>query len=123
MYENPYPWPVWRDNIENALLLELLQPFSSVKNLYLSKSFASRVMPALQELVEGRTTEVLPILQNIFLEEPQTSETVQACIQQFVAVRQVTSHPIAVSHWDNSKDVMNDMIRYKDARLFSDLIF
>ena len=123
IYENRHPRLIWRDDPENVLLLELLQPFSSVKNLYLSENFASHVMPALQELVEGRTTEVLPILQNIFLEEPQPRGAVQACIQQFVAVRQVTSHPIAVSRWDNSKDVLNDMIRYKDTRLYSRLIY
>jgi hypothetical protein len=101
VYELPNSQPIWQDNIENALWLELLHPFTTVKNLYLSKKFALRIMPALQELVRGRTTEVLPTLQNIFLEEPQTSETIQAAIQQFVATRQATGHPIAVSRWDS----------------------
>jgi hypothetical protein len=103
VYELPDSQPVWQDNIENALWLELLQPFTAVKNLYLSEKIASRIMPALQELTRGRSTEVLPTLQNIFLEEPQPSGTVQACIQQFIATRQATGHPIAVSHWGNSK--------------------
>jgi hypothetical protein len=111
IYENPYWPPVWQDNIENSLWLELLQPFTGVKNLYLSEKFASRIIPALQELTRGRTIEVLPTLQNIFLEleELQPSGTVQGGIQQFVSTRQVTSHPIAVSRWDNSKE---DMARY-----------
>ena len=103
VYELPDSQPVWQDNIENALWLELLQPFTAVKNLYLSEKIASRIMPALQELARGRSTEVLPTLQNIFLEEPQPSGTVQACIQQFIATRQATGHPIAVSLWGNSK--------------------
>ena len=74
--------------------------FSAVKNLYLSKQFASIIGPALQELVSGRTTEVLPTLQNIFLERFLPSGPVQEGIQQFVAIRQVTSHHIAVSRWD-----------------------
>ena len=86
-----------------------LQPFTAVKNLYLSEKIASHIMPALQELARGRSTEVLPTLQNIFLEEPQPSGTVQEGIQQFVAARQVTSHPIAVSRWDSSKQ---DIARY-----------
>ena len=103
IYESPYLQPVWKDNIENMLWLELLQPFPAVKNLYLSEEFARHIVPALQELIGGRATEVLPALQNIFLEELQPSGAVQGGIQQFVATRQVSSHPIAVSRWENSK--------------------
>ena len=54
--------------------LELLLRFPTVNKLYLCKEFAPRVMPAVQEFVGVRTTEVLPTLQNIFLEELQSSE-------------------------------------------------
>jgi hypothetical protein len=108
IYEDPDWPPVWQDKIENTLWLELLQPFSGVKNLYLSEKFASRIIPALQELTGGRTAEVLPILQNIFLEELQPLGTVQEGIQQFVATRQVTIHPIVVSRWVNPKQDMRN---------------
>jgi hypothetical protein len=85
IHESRYLRPVWQDNIENSLWLELLRPFTGVKNLYLSEKFASRIIPALQELTGGRTTVVLPILQNIFLEEIRPSGTVQEGIQQFIA--------------------------------------
>ena len=111
IYESPSQ-PVWKDNIENTLWLELLRPFPAVKNLYLSEKFASLIIPALQELTGGSTTEVLPTLQNIFLEELQPSGTVQASIRQFAATRQVTSHPIAVSRWDNSKADMENSRRF-----------
>ena len=91
--------PNWQDDIENANWLELLQPFTTVKKLYLTKEFVPPIMSSLQELVGERTTEVLPSLQNIFLEGPETSGPVQEGIQQFVATRQA-SHPIAVSRWD-----------------------
>ena len=74
IYESPSQ-PVWKDNIENTLWLELLRPFPAVKNLYLSEKFASLITPALQELTEGSTAEVLPSLQNIFLEGLQPSGT------------------------------------------------
>jgi hypothetical protein len=90
----------WPDNIENTLWLELLRPFTSVKNLYLSGQVASRIVPALQELVGARTTEVLPTLRNIFLEEFRPSGPVQEGIGQFVTMRQAASHPIAVSRWE-----------------------
>jgi hypothetical protein len=109
IYEHPNCPPVWQDNIENTLWLELLQPFPAVKNLYLSDEIARRIVPALQELIGSRATEVLPTLQSIFLEELPPSGTVQEGIQWFVATRQLASHKVAVSRWDNSK---YDMFRY-----------
>ena len=97
--ESHYSRPYRQDNIENTLWLQLLQLFATVKNLCLYKEFGPRIMPSLQELVGERTTEVLPNLQNIFLEGLETSGPVQEGIQQFV-VRRRASHPIAVSHWD-----------------------
>jgi hypothetical protein len=100
-YEDPQA--DWKDNIDNELWVELLRPFSAVKNLYLTEKVASRVAPALQELVEGRTTEVLPTvlptLQNIFADGLESSGPVQEGIRQFVAARLVADHRIAVSHW------------------------
>jgi hypothetical protein len=58
----------WIDDVEHDEWFELLHPFTAVKNLYLSEEFGPRTASALQELVEGRTTEVLPSLQNISLE-------------------------------------------------------
>jgi hypothetical protein len=84
----------WQDDIESTLWLDLLSSFVSVKSLYLSKEFVPLIVPALQELVGGRTTEVLPTLENIFLEGP-----LHDGIEKFVATRQLTSHPVAVSHW------------------------
>ena len=102
IYKETSSRPDWQDNIENALWLGLLHLFPAVKNLYLGVEFATRIVSVLQELVGSRTTEVLPTLQNIFLEELQPSGPVQKGIQQFVAARQATSHPIAVSLWENS---------------------
>jgi hypothetical protein len=92
--------PGWLETINSTLWLELLHPFSAVKNLYLSEKVAPHVVPVLQELVGGSATEVLPILQNIFLENLQPSGIVQEGVEQFIAMRQITSHPIAVSYWD-----------------------
>ena len=95
---NPHYRQHWQGNVENALWLRLLHPFTSVKNLYLSEEIARRIVPALQELVGVRATEVLPTLENIILEEPQPSGPVQEGIQEVATVRQATNHPIAVSY-------------------------
>jgi hypothetical protein len=92
--------PDWQDDVENILWLELLHPFVAVKNLYVGKKFVSRVAPALQELVGGRSTEVLPTLENIFL---GMSGPLHEGIEKFVAARLLTSHPVAVSYWDAGK--------------------
>jgi hypothetical protein len=96
----PFSRSRWQDDIEETLWLELLRPFTAVKHLYLSKEFAPLIVPALQELVGGRTTEVLPTLQTIFVEKLRPSGPVQEGIRQFVAMRQVTGHTVAVSRWD-----------------------
>ena len=99
IYEAPYSPPDWKDDIENGLWLQLLLPFTAVKNLYLSEGIALRIGPALQESIEGRATEVLPALQKIFLDRPESSGPVQEGIAKFVAARQVASRPVAVSRW------------------------
>ena len=94
----------WRpdphNNTETAQWLELLRPFSDVKVLYLSEKLASYIAPALQELIGGRTTEVLPALQNLYLDGLQPSGPVQVGIRQFVTARQATDHPLAVARWE-----------------------
>jgi hypothetical protein len=88
------------DDTDNSSWLELLHPFTTSKNLYLSEANAPHIVPALQELVAGRVTDVLPNLQNIFVEELQPSGPVQEGIGKFIAARQLAGHPITVSRWD-----------------------
>ena len=98
--EHRYSRTVWKnDVIENTLWIQLLLPFTSVKNLYLSKRFAPGIMAALQELVGDRIAEVLPNLQNIFVEGLEQSGPFQENIERFVAARRLSDHPIAISDW------------------------
>ena len=97
---------VWKnDAIENTLWLELLLPFTAVKNLYLSKEFVPGVAAALRELVEGRITYILPSFQNIFVEGLESSSPSQENVEQFVAARQLTSHPVAISDWKKGSNM------------------
>ena len=112
IYDEPYSQPDWKDDIESGLWLQLFHPFTTVKNLCLSEKFALRIGPALQELVEGRTTEVFPALKNTFLEGFESSKPVQKGIAKFIAARQVASRPIAVSSWANSHT--DKVLYYRD---------
>jgi hypothetical protein len=83
--------------IEDSKWLELLHPFTAVKDLHLSKKSAPRIAPSLQELVGGRTTEVLPVLQSLTLEKLPPSGPFEEAIGKFVAARQLSNHPVAIS--------------------------
>jgi hypothetical protein len=107
---------VWKnDAIEYTLWLQLLLPFTAVKNLYLSKDFAPGIAAALLELVEGRITEVLPGLQNIYVKGPRPSGPFHENIGQFVAARQLSNLPISISDWDGGSDWYKDSDRNKDS--------
>ena len=98
--ENEYWRPDWQEDIESNQWVELLHPFTGVKDLHMSQEFVPRIVLALRELVaEGRETEVLPALQSVFLEEPLSLGPIQEAIGQFVAARQLAGHPITVSNW------------------------
>ena len=89
--------PQFQDDIpENDEWLEFLQQFTSIKDLELSKKFVPLVLPALGDLTGERATEVLPALQNIFVEELPSSGPVQEVIDKFVASRQLSDCPVSV---------------------------
>ena len=94
--ETLYSGLKWKHNVVNGQWLELLHPFSAVKSLYLYKELQSNMAAALQELVGDRTTEVLPSLRNIFLEECKSSGSFHETIGQFIAARKISGLPIAV---------------------------
>ena len=99
--EHQYSELVWKDDaIDNALWLQLLLPFTGVKNLYLSKQFTPGIAAALQGLAGGGITEVLPSLQNILVEGLEPSGPLRESVGQFVTARQLSAHPVAISDWD-----------------------
>ncbi|KAF8502609.1 hypothetical protein F5888DRAFT_1665480 [Russula emetica] len=73
----------WDYPIGSEEWLDLLKPFTSVKNLYLSDDLRQRIAPALRLLVGDRVTEVLPNLETIFLEGPPSGPYIG--IRQFIS--------------------------------------
>ena len=87
-----------RDNdVKNITWLNLLQPFPAVNNLYLCEDIAPHIGLALQEFVGRNAREVLPIVQNIFLEGLQSCGPVPEGIEKFIAARQLFGHHVTVS--------------------------
>jgi len=95
--------------MENAQWLELLGPFTTQKNLYLSNRVASPVFGALLELSGERVIEVLPALQNLFVYRLEDS---RKSIKIFVAARRRAGRPVRVHResesgsWD---DITEDL--------------
>jgi hypothetical protein len=100
IYERRPSLPESQGEFENTQWLDILRPFIAVKNLYVSEQFAPRIALVLQKLVGGGMTEVLPKLQNIFLEELRPSGPVHEGVEQFVDARRLSGHTITVFHWE-----------------------
>jgi len=91
----------WKDDIENAQWLELLDPFTALKNLYLTPGAEQHVCGALKELSGERATEVLPALRNLFVDGFESVKRVQEAIRPFIAARQLSGHPVTIDHWQS----------------------
>jgi len=97
---------------ESIRWLELLRPFTAVKNLTLSPSVTSRVCRALKEIAGERVTEVLPRLENLFLYDGYPLEGSRKAIKIFVAARRRSGHPVSVHSgpWGGRrKDITTDL--------------
>ena len=94
----------WRqdpDDFENNQWLEILRTFTTAENLYLSKEIVPRVAPTLELVTFGkRLTEVLPSLQNLFLERPYPAGSVEDAIGNFSTARRRSGRPIVIHDWD-----------------------
>ena len=81
--------PGWEDSVDDTDWLELLRPFTAVKMLYGSKQLAAHIALALDGVGGETTTDVLPALASLSLEDqPVTS------VEKFLAVRQLSGHPV-----------------------------
>jgi hypothetical protein len=94
-----------QDFFMDRLWLEFWRPFTFVKNLYISKSSVLHIGPALRLLARGTATEVLPNLQNLFLEGPRPPPPgrVHYGIKKLVAKRQLFGNPITISAWNGDR--------------------
>jgi hypothetical protein len=91
----------WQDDtIENIQWLELLQPFTFLKNLDLSDDLVHFVAPALEELASENVAEALPALQDILFWAPQPSERLKKAIGKFIAARQISGCPVICRYMD-----------------------
>ena len=93
IYNSGFLLSGWQYEVENSQWMELLRHFIAVKDLVLDKLFVLSVASALQGI---EATEILPVLQNIFIEGTQSSGPVPEGIARFIAARKLSGHPVIV---------------------------
>ena len=86
----------WQNRISDPQWIDLLRPFTSVKDLILSETAAGHVAPALRGLAVENETDILPALQNLFLKASAQSGPTQEAISQFVDTRRLSNRPVSV---------------------------
>jgi hypothetical protein len=92
-------WGIRQEYVENVRWQEVLRPFTSVKGLAPCIDAIPYVVSVLENLAEESVTDVLPALQNIFLEDPRPSQHFKKVIRKFIAARQLSGRPVAVLYW------------------------
>ncbi|KAI0294220.1 hypothetical protein BC826DRAFT_1185846 [Russula brevipes] len=104
----------WQSAKEKIDWLKAFDVFVAVKDLCVSEGVALHVVQALQELSVERATEVLPALHSLFIEGLGPSGPVREAVEQFVATRQLSGHPVAVRPWTGSKVWTENLIAVDD---------
>lgn len=93
--------------LESWRWLDVLSPFTAVKNLYLPGTSTRDVMLALQVVVERGLREVLPGLENIYMDSTEVSGRVLIAIGLFDVVRRNTGYPVTLfisdGDWDSNR--------------------
>ena len=106
----------WQEIVDDPDWLELLDRFVSVKSLYISDRLGPILASVLDKVTGERVTEVLPALQNLFIEHLWLQKFVQNTITPFVSARQLYDHPIVVQCWEREIGVgtalEDDLLRF-----------
>jgi len=85
-----------KNEVDSSQWLELFLPFSAVRSLHVSETLEPLVAAALGELTGERTMEVLPVLKNLSLDEPEPSGSARAAMESFIAARELLDRPVVV---------------------------
>jgi hypothetical protein len=87
------------DDMVSTQFLEIFQPFTAIRSLYVPRTLVPFIARALQELIGESATEVLPNLRDLSLGGAAMSGSIQEDIQPFIEVRRLSGRPVAVHHW------------------------
>lgn len=118
MRDPPY-WICYTEvPVGNTKWLALLCPFSTVRKLYISKEVAVYVAPALEELKGERGMEILPVLQNLFIQRLHPSGPVREAIGWLASCRVMVGGYVGrmtcdILHFDITKVKLVPVLAHK----------
>ncbi len=100
MYENTLSPQKWEYDIDHEQWFEILQPFTSVRELYVSDTMWPLLAPTLKQHTGENTllVTILPMLCDLFLDQSEPSGPFPETLQPFVAARELAGHPVVVHH-------------------------
>jgi hypothetical protein len=103
--------PRWGIRMLDSEWLQLLRLFPALETMSISKHLAHRLSMALKGLGEEQVTEILPVLQYLFIDG--FAPLIEERIGNFVAARQLSGHPIVVQCWPG-ENIVQHMHREAD---------
>ena len=104
------PYLNWLNDVdvEDSQWLDFLRPFTTVKDLYVSREYSPHLVATLHRIIGEGMTEVLPSLQNFFWEKQSSPVPgpIEEAMEQSVAAlhRDHSSRAITVSQWNGVLD-------------------
>jgi hypothetical protein len=98
VYENTLSPQKWEYDIDHEQWLEILQPFTSVRELYVSDTMWPLLAPTLKQHTGENTLNILPMLCDLFLDQSEPSKPFPETLRPFVAARERAGHPVVVHH-------------------------
>jgi hypothetical protein len=90
----------FQDVMDETPWLELFHSFAAVRTLYISQPIYPDIVSALRELSGETATEVLPALDNLYLQAGSRFRSEQKDIEPFIIARQRSGHPVSIHPWD-----------------------
>jgi hypothetical protein len=90
----------WEDDIDHMQWLELLHPFTAVKNLDIANGLNAHIASALRELTGARVMEVLPALHSLSFQRPKgmnSERFKRKALDPFINARQLANHPVTIN--------------------------
>ena len=86
-----------RDDVESVQWLDVLRPFTAMKDLYLTRKLSPYIVLALLGIIEEGVVQMLPSLRKLILEEQWPLGLVEDVTELFVAMLRLSTCRMAVS--------------------------
>ena len=95
-------WNERSNRLDNSKLLPVLHLFPAVEALHVSGVFLEPIAAVLENIDEGRVSEVMPVLRSLQLDD---GDGPVGSTNRFLSLRQLSGHPVAVVNTNTQDEV------------------